>query len=134
LQGAVTLALAAVNVVACGHFQGGARRGVVNVVGGGNIAAQIGGPDVKVTSILTNPNGDPHLYEASARDAPSAALAGLVIANGGGYLCRPGERSHMTAGVAIGLRAATLRFGRHTVWEGLDLDIGPGEWPATLGT
>ena len=31
----------------------------------GDVAQQIGGPDVKVTSILSNPDQDPHLFEAS---------------------------------------------------------------------
>ena len=36
-------------------------------------------------------------------------------------------------GATVQLRGATLRFGHHTVWEGLDLDIGPGECLAILG-
>ena len=31
----------------------------------GDVAEQIGGPGVKVTSILSNPDQDPHLFEAS---------------------------------------------------------------------
>jgi hypothetical protein len=31
----------------------------------GDIAMQIGGPDVNVTSILSNPDQDPHLFEVS---------------------------------------------------------------------
>lgn len=41
----------------------------------GDIANQIGGPEIKVTSILTNPDQDPHLFEAS----PSAARALSLI-------------------------------------------------------
>jgi len=36
-------------------------------------------------------------------------------------------------GAAIELRGATLRVGHHLVWEGLDLDIAPGECLAVLG-
>jgi len=86
---AVALGLAAVSLVACGNSESVAPHGVVNVVAGenfwGTVAAQIGGKHVKVTSIISSPNGDPHLYEASASDAAAVALASLVIANGGGY-------------------------------------------------
>ena len=63
--------------------------GVVKVVAGenmwGNIAAQIGGAHVQVTSILSVPNADPHLYESDVASALAVAEAGLVIANGAGY-------------------------------------------------
>jgi zinc/manganese transport system substrate-binding protein len=51
----------------------------------GNIASQIGGNQVTVTSIISNPNVDPHLYESDARDAIDVATAGVVIENGLGY-------------------------------------------------
>lgn len=51
----------------------------------GNIASQIGGNQVAVTSIISNPNVDPHLYESDARDAIDVATAGVVIENGLGY-------------------------------------------------
>ena len=51
----------------------------------GNIAAQIGGRHVRVTSILTSPTADPHLYESDVSNAVAVAEAGLVIENGAGY-------------------------------------------------
>ena len=51
----------------------------------GNIAAQIGGDRVKVTSIITNPAADPHLYESNAANAAAVASAQVVIENGLGY-------------------------------------------------
>jgi zinc/manganese transport system substrate-binding protein len=51
----------------------------------GDIANQIGGPDVKVTSILTNPDQDPHLFEASPSAARAVSAARIVIYNGVGY-------------------------------------------------
>ena len=51
----------------------------------GNIAAQIGGRDIQVTSLITNPNADPHLFETSAQDAALLAEAQVVIENGAGY-------------------------------------------------
>jgi zinc/manganese transport system substrate-binding protein len=51
----------------------------------GNIAAQIGGSYVHVSSIITNPNADPHLYESNAENAEAVAAANVVIVNGVGY-------------------------------------------------
>jgi zinc/manganese transport system substrate-binding protein len=51
----------------------------------GNIVSQLGGSHVRVLSIVTNPNADPHDYESSATDARAVALAALVIQNGVGY-------------------------------------------------
>jgi zinc/manganese transport system substrate-binding protein len=51
----------------------------------GNIAGQIGGDRVAVTSILSDPNVDPHEYESSVDDAKAVAEADLAIENGGGY-------------------------------------------------
>lgn len=51
----------------------------------GSIASQIGGQHVQVTSIITNPNADPHVYEPTAADARNLASAQFVIENGIGY-------------------------------------------------
>ena len=51
----------------------------------GDLLAQIGGARVHVTSILSNPNADPHEYESSVRDATAVAQARLVVLNGLGY-------------------------------------------------
>ena len=51
----------------------------------GDIARQIGGANVVVTSILTNPNQDPHAFEANASAARAIADARLVIVNGLDY-------------------------------------------------
>jgi zinc/manganese transport system substrate-binding protein len=51
----------------------------------GDVATQIGGANVTVTSILTNPDEDPHLFEASTETARDLADAKVVIANGAGY-------------------------------------------------
>ena len=51
----------------------------------GDVAGQIGGPSVAVTSILTNPDQDPHLFEASASTARNLATARIVIFNGADY-------------------------------------------------
>jgi zinc/manganese transport system substrate-binding protein len=51
----------------------------------GDVANQIGGPAVKVTSILSNPNQDPHLFEASPSVARNLSGAKIVIYNGIDY-------------------------------------------------
>jgi len=51
----------------------------------GDLAQQIGGPAVQVTSILTNPNQDPHSFEASPSTARAIADAGLVVYSGADY-------------------------------------------------
>jgi zinc/manganese transport system substrate-binding protein len=61
-----------VNIVAAENFYG-------------DIAKQIGGPTVKVTSILSNPDTDPHLFEASPSVARSLSGAQIVIYNGIDY-------------------------------------------------
>ena len=51
----------------------------------GDIAAQIGGAHVSVTSILSDPNADPHLFEPGTRNGLAVAQTRLVIQNGAGY-------------------------------------------------
>lgn len=51
----------------------------------GNIAGQIGGSHVAVTSIITDPEADPHLYESSAQNAAQVSTADVIIMNGVGY-------------------------------------------------
>ena len=51
----------------------------------GSIASQLGGDRVSVTSIVSNPNADPHSYEPTPGDARTVATAQLMILNGIGY-------------------------------------------------
>jgi len=59
------------------------------VVGAENFYAdlltQIGGQRVTATSLLNDPNADPHAFESSPQDAALVADARLVIVNGLGY-------------------------------------------------
>ena len=50
-----------------------------------NVISQIGGRFVKVTAIMSNPNTDPHEFEASPSVARAVATARLVVQNGLGY-------------------------------------------------
>lgn len=51
----------------------------------GDVAKQIGGPYVAVTSILNSPDQDPHLFELSPMAARQLSVARIVIYNGIGY-------------------------------------------------
>jgi zinc/manganese transport system substrate-binding protein len=51
----------------------------------GDLASQIGGEDVEVTSILSNPDEDPHLFESSPSTARALSSAAIVIYNGADY-------------------------------------------------
>src|SRR5258708_28876887 len=51
----------------------------------GDIAQQIGGAHVQVTSILSDPNADPHLFEPGSSNGLAVAEARVVIQNGVGY-------------------------------------------------
>jgi len=91
LAGLFGLALLIVPLAGCGGTasMGGASGGTINVVAGenfwGSIAAQLGGSHVAVTSILTDPNADPHLYPSNLQTGRAFASAKYVILNGAGY-------------------------------------------------
>ena len=50
-----------------------------------DLLGQIGGARVSATSLLNDPNADPHAFESSPQDAALVADARLVIVNGLGY-------------------------------------------------
>ncbi|KUO06482.1 metal ABC transporter solute-binding protein, Zn/Mn family [Streptomyces caeruleatus] len=51
----------------------------------GDIAERIGGGKVQVTSIISDPDQDPHSYEANTQNQLALSKAKVVIENGGGY-------------------------------------------------
>jgi zinc/manganese transport system substrate-binding protein len=51
----------------------------------GDVARQVGGDAVEVTTILDSPSADPHDYEPTTRDADAVSDADIVIENGLGY-------------------------------------------------
>lgn len=63
--------------------------GVIRAVGAenqyANVIAQIGGRYVAVNAVESNPNTDPHSFEASVAVAQEIAAAGLIVQNGLGY-------------------------------------------------
>jgi zinc/manganese transport system substrate-binding protein len=92
LRGSVAVCLLALATLApaCGASGDAAQgSGRISVVAAenfyGDIAAQLGGPYVNVTSILSDPNADPHLFEPGTANAAAVAEARLVVDNGLGY-------------------------------------------------
>ena len=91
LAGVATAALAAGCSTAASGSQAGAGSpgGKIIVVAAenfwGSIAKQLGGSKVTETSIISNPNTDPHDYEPTASDARAISMAKLVVVNGIGY-------------------------------------------------
>src|SRR6267143_6021727 len=51
----------------------------------GSLISQLGGTHVNVTSIVSDPNVDPHEYQSNPANARAFANANLVIINGAGY-------------------------------------------------
>jgi zinc/manganese transport system substrate-binding protein len=83
----IVLGSGALLLAACGG-SARARSGLAVVAAEnvyGNIAAQIGGRHVSVTSILTSPNADPHLFQPGTSTGFAVAGAKVVLQNGLGY-------------------------------------------------
>ncbi|MEU7722052.1 metal ABC transporter solute-binding protein, Zn/Mn family [Streptomyces tibetensis] len=51
----------------------------------GDIARRIGGDRVDVTSVISDPDQDPHSYEADPQNQLALSKAKIVVENGGGY-------------------------------------------------
>ena len=84
----------------------------------GSIAAQLGGQQVRVHSIIASPAADPHSYEATASDARAVAAADLVVVNGIGYDVWASQ-----------LVAADASPGPLTLTVGTLLGVGDGQNP-----
>ena len=79
--------LALVPVVAGCGSTGQAAGGLIDAVGAeneyANVIEQIGGRYVKTTAIMSNPNTDPHTFEASPSVAETVSAAQLIVAERG---------------------------------------------------
>ena len=79
----------AVGVAGCGSATASAGKGQIVAVGAeneyANVISQIGGRYVAVSAIESNPNTDPHTFEASPSVASTVSAARLVVQNGVGY-------------------------------------------------
>jgi zinc/manganese transport system substrate-binding protein len=82
-------AAVALAVAGCGSAAASAGRGQILAVGAeneyANVISQIGGKYVAAIAIESNPNTDPHTFEASPSIAHTVASARLVVQNGVGY-------------------------------------------------
>ncbi len=92
MAAAGAVAALAVAAAGCGSSAGSAnasQAAVVNAIGAeneyGNVLGQIGGRYVHVSSILNNPNTDPHTFESSPTVAQQVSSAELIVQNGVGY-------------------------------------------------
>ncbi len=89
----IPLLLLAAAAAGCGADAGaagaGGAGGRIVAVGAenqyANVIAQIGGRYVSVSAIESNPNADPHTFEASPSIAQTVAAAQVVVQNGLGY-------------------------------------------------
>ncbi len=84
----IAIGLAAMLAISAAHADA-VSAAPINIVAAenfyGDIAEQIGGPDVTVTSILSNPDQDPHLFEVSPSVGRAVSAARIVIYNGIDY-------------------------------------------------
>ncbi|HUB41767.1 MAG TPA: zinc ABC transporter substrate-binding protein [Streptosporangiaceae bacterium] len=82
-------ATAGLLATACSASSAGTSPGVISAVGAeneyANVISQIGGKYVTVSAIESNPNTDPHSFEASPAVAREVADAQLIVQNGIGY-------------------------------------------------
>jgi zinc/manganese transport system substrate-binding protein len=89
LRTILVFAAGAALLATAGCGGGGSGPARLNVVAAenayGDIVRQLGGPRVHVTSILTDPNADPHLFEPGTKNGLAVAQAKVVIQNGLGY-------------------------------------------------
>jgi len=80
---------APVLVIPHGTVRGAATGAPIPVVAAenfwGSLVSQLGGNQTSVLSIVTDPNTDPHEYEANTSDARAISNAQFVIVNGVGY-------------------------------------------------
>lgn len=91
---AITLATASTQIVAAENFYGG-------------VAAAVAGEGATVTSIMSNPNQDPHEFQTDVATAKAVAQADIVIYSGIGYddwmeklLAVPGKESRTVINVS----------------------------------
>lgn len=84
-----TALIATAGLTACSTSLAAADSGAIRVAASinvwGSVLAQLGGTHVRETSIITNPNTDPHDYEPTTADARTVTDARLFVENGAGY-------------------------------------------------
>jgi zinc/manganese transport system substrate-binding protein len=91
-SGALAAVISGLMVAACGTSSsspsGGSGAAIVAIGAENeyaNVISQIGGRYVKTSAIMSNPNTDPHTFEASPDVAQTVSQAKIVVQNGLGY-------------------------------------------------
>ena len=88
---AVAAAVAGSSIAACSSASadGGSAAGKIVAIGAENeyadVIGQVGGKYVQASAIMSNPNTDPHTFEASPAVAREVSAAQLIVQNGIGY-------------------------------------------------
>jgi zinc/manganese transport system substrate-binding protein len=93
LRGLPVAILPALLLAGCAQSSGGsgtdAAPGPVRIVATtdvwGDIASEVGGDAVEVTSLIDSPTADPHEYEATTQDQLAVTRADVAVMNGGGF-------------------------------------------------
>ncbi len=127
----VVLILGAYLFITFGHADEPANTagGAIKIVAAedfyGNIAQQLGGDKVSVTSILSDPNVDPHEYESDVQDGIAITNANIVIENGLQYdtwmdkLIAAAPNPNRMVIIAGAIAPDPLQENPH-VWYGID--------------
>jgi zinc/manganese transport system substrate-binding protein len=86
---AVAATIAATIIVGCSSATAVGGDGKIIAIGAENqyadVISQVGGKYVQASAIMSNPNTDPHAFEASPAVAREVGAAQLVVQNGIGY-------------------------------------------------
>lgn len=92
----------------------------------GDVARQVAGPlagsGVRITSVIDDPDADPHDYEANARDELAVSRAQLLVINGGGYdpfvaSLRRSTRSSAPVVDAVAIAGPEARSNEHVFYD-----------------
>jgi len=86
---AVAATIAATIIVGCSSATAVGGGGKIVAIGAENqyadVISQVGGKYVQASAVMSNPNTDPHAFEASPAVAREVGAAQLVVQNGIGY-------------------------------------------------
>ncbi|GAA2750903.1 metal ABC transporter solute-binding protein, Zn/Mn family [Amnibacterium kyonggiense] len=121
------LALAGCSAAGGGSTADGRIRVVASTDVWGDVVEQVGGSAVQVDSIISDPDRDPHEYQADPRDQLAVSRAKLVVVNGGGYddfleqLLKNAPASTETVNAAessgLDLKPSTGQFNEHLWYD-----------------
>ena len=121
---------------ACSSASGAthAASGVIVAVGAeneyANVIAQVGGKYVQASAIMSNPNTDPHTFEASASVGRLVGGAQLVVQNGAGYDTFMNSLENATSGSSRKVIVAQNVLGLPDSTPNPHLWYKPGTMPA----